>query len=55
MRIVLVVACAAAFVFSAWSNLPTSADTKQRTNWSIDTLGMMTTTTNLPTEEFDAF
>lgn len=54
MRIVLVIACAAAFVFSAWSNMPTSADTRQSTE-TISPLTMMTTVTNLPSEQFDAF
>lgn len=52
MRILLIVACAAAFVFSAWSNMPTSA---QSTDISIDPVSLTGTTTNLPTEQFDAF
>jgi hypothetical protein len=52
MRTVLIVACAAAFIFSAWSNMPTSADTKSAT---ISPLTMMTTATNLPSEQFDAY
>ena len=55
MRIILVLACAAAFIFSVWSNNPTVADAKQAGDFSINTFSMMTTATNLPTEQFDAF
>jgi hypothetical protein len=54
MRTVLILACAAAFVFSAWSNMPTTADAKQ-TGRTISPVTMMSTATNLPTEQFDAF
>jgi len=54
MRIALVIACAAALAFSAWSNIPTMADAKQRTTTSVNPLAM-TTTTTLPTQQFDAF
>jgi len=53
MRIVLITACAAAFIFSAWSNMPTSADTKSVA--TVSPLTMMTTATNLPSEQFDAY
>ena len=55
MRIALVIACAAAFAISTWSNIPTTADAKQRANSTINPLAMITTTTNLPTQQFDAF
>jgi len=55
MRIVLIIACAAAFAFSAWSNIPTTADAKQHTDFSVNPLAMTVTTTNLPTQQFDAF
>lgn len=55
MRTVLVIACAAAFAFAAWSNIPSAADAKQHTQSTIDTLIMMTTTTNLPAEQFPAY
>lgn len=58
MRIVLVVACAAAFIFSAWSNMPSSADAKQSADTSINPMSMMSTTstvTSMPAEQFDAF
>ncbi|HEY6023047.1 MAG TPA: hypothetical protein VIV34_02580 [Pseudolabrys sp.] len=55
MRTFLVLACAAAFVFSAWSNMPTTADAKQAGNTTISPITMMTTATNLPAEQFDAF
>jgi hypothetical protein len=52
MRIVLIAACVAAFVFSAWSNLPSSA---QSTAGSVDPLTLMSTTSGLPGQQFDAF
>jgi len=55
MRVVLVVACAAAFVFSVWSNMPTSADAKQAGELTVNPISMMSTTTNLPTEQFDNY
>ena len=54
MRAFLILACAAAFIFSAWSNMPTTADAKVGGH-TMSPLSMMTTTTNLPTEHFDAF
>jgi hypothetical protein len=53
MRIVIIVACAAAFVFSAWANLPSTADA--RSDISIDPATLTTVTTNLPAQYFDAF
>ena len=55
MRIVLIIACAAAFVFSAWSNMPTSADAKQAGDFSVNPVSMMSNVTNLPIEQFDAY
>ena len=52
MRTVLILACAAAFLFSAWSNMPTTANQAGST---ISPLGMMTTATSLPAEQFDAY
>jgi hypothetical protein len=52
MRTVLIFACAAAFLFSAWSNMPTTAN---QAGSAISPLGMMTATTGLPTEQFDAY
>jgi len=55
MRTVLIIACAAAFVFSAWSNMPSSADAKQSVDATMSPLTMMVSVTNLPTEQFDAY
>ena len=55
MRIVLIIACAAAFVFSAWSNMPTSADAKQAGDFTVNPVSMMSIATNLPIERFDAY
>lgn len=52
MHIVLVVACAVAFAFAAWSGLPMTVDVKQR---GINPTSMMATSTNLLTQQFDAF
>ena len=52
MRTVLILACAAAFMFSAWSNMPTTANQAGNT---ISPLGMMAMTASLPTEQFDAY
>jgi hypothetical protein len=52
MRTVLILACAAAFLFSAWSNMPTTAHQVATT---ISPLSMMTTTVSLPVEQFDAY
>jgi len=55
MRIVLVIACAAALIFSAWSNMPSSADAKQSADTSINPMSMTSTMTSMPVEQFDAF
>jgi len=52
MRIVLVVACAVALAFAAWSGLPTTGDAKQL---GINPTNMMANSTNLLTQQFDAF
>jgi hypothetical protein len=52
MRAFLILACAAAFLFSAWSNMPTTAN---QVGSTISPLSMMTMTTGLPTEQFDAY
>lgn len=52
MRIVLIVACVATFVFSAWSNIPSSAHS---TGASVDPLTLMSTASNLPAEPFEGF
>jgi len=52
MRTFLILACAAAFLFSAWSNMPTTAN---QVGSTISPLNMMTMTTGLPTEQFDAY
>ena len=52
MRTVLILACAAAFLFSAWSNMPTTANQAGST---MSPLSMMTTATGLPSEQFDAY
>lgn len=54
MRVALVIACAAALAFSAWANIATTADARQHVG-SIDSLALTTTTSNLPTQQFDAF
>jgi len=54
MRIVLVVACAATFVFSAWSNTPTAADAQQAGATVMNPLSMMATAGNMPVEQYDA-
>ena len=55
MRTALVIACAVTFAFAAWSNIPDTAHAKQHVQSTIDTFIMMTSTTNLPSEEFPAF
>ena len=52
MRTFLIFACAAAFLFSAWSNMPTTAN---QTSTTVSPLTMMSTTVSLPTEQFDAY
>jgi hypothetical protein len=56
MRIFLVVACAAAFVFSAWSNTPTSADGQQGSSVTINPVSMTgTATSHLFVDQADAY
>ena len=52
MRTFLILACAAAFLFSAWSNMPTTAN---QAGTTMSPLGMMSAATGLPTEQFDAY
>lgn len=54
MRVVLIIACATAFMFSVWSNIPTVADAKQA-GGSITPVTMMMTAADLPAEQFDAY
>ena len=52
MRTFLILACAAGFVFSAWSNNPRTAN---QAGTTMNPLSMMTTTVTLPTQQFDAY
>ncbi|HZP70728.1 MAG TPA: hypothetical protein VFB29_12360 [Pseudolabrys sp.] len=52
MRIVLIIASVAAFIFSAWSNMPSSAE---YTDTAIDPGSLVTSTSNLQAEQFPAF
>jgi hypothetical protein len=52
MRTFLILACAAAFLFSAWSNMPTTANQSGAT---MSPLSMMATSVSLPAEQFDAY
>lgn len=52
MRAFLILVCAAAFLFSAWSNIPTTANQAGNT---MSPLSMMNTATGLPNEQFDAY
>ena len=52
MRTFLILACAATFLFSAWSNMPTTANQAATT---VSPLSMMTAATSLPSEQFDAY
>ena len=54
MRVMLIVACSAALAISAWSNIPT-ADAKQHADTMVSPLALMTTTTSLPAQQFDAY
>jgi hypothetical protein len=54
MRIVLIVACAAAFVFSAWSNTPTAADAQRTGTAAMNPVSLMAAIGNLPVEQFNA-
>jgi hypothetical protein len=53
MRALFGIAIAAVLAVTIWSVGPTIG--KTRAIASIDPLGMMTTTTNLPSEQYDAF
>ncbi len=53
MRVLLVITIATVVAATVWSSMPTVA--KQHGTVSIDPAGMMTTTTNLPAQQYDAF
>jgi len=53
MRTLLVIAVAAIVSFTVWSTTATIA--KQHGTLAIDPVGMMSTTNNLPTEQYDSF
>jgi hypothetical protein len=53
MRILLVIAITVVVAFTIWSTNATVA--KQNSTVSIDPVSMMTTVTNLPTEQYDMF
>jgi hypothetical protein len=53
MRFLLGIAIATVIAATVWSSFPTVA--KQHNTVSIDPAGMTTSTTNLPTEQFDLF
>lgn len=53
MRTILVIAVVAIVSFTVWSTNTTVA--KQTGKISIDPVGMMTTVTGLPAEQYDAF
>ena len=53
MRTLLAITVAAVVAFTAWSTNTTVA--KQTSTISVDPLSMMTTSTNLPSEQFDMF
>ena len=55
MRILLVVACLLALVFSAWSNYSTVADAKLRGDFTVNPTSVMTNAGNLPVEHYNAF
>jgi hypothetical protein len=55
MRIILAIAIAATFIFAAWWNNPTVADASQTGAVSIDLTSMMSTATDLPTQQYAAF
>jgi hypothetical protein len=54
MRALCDIAIVAFVVFTVWSTGPTIAK-QHGTAASMDPVGMMTTTTNLPAQEFDLF
>ncbi len=53
MRTLLAITIAAVVAFTAWSTNTTVA--RQTTTTSVDPLSMMTTSTNLPSQQFDLF
>jgi hypothetical protein len=53
MRILFDIAIVTVLVATVWSSIPTGA--KQQGTVSIDPASLVTTTTNLPTEQYDAF
>jgi len=53
MRIILGIVLVTILVAAAWSIEPTTA--KQRHTVAIDPVGMMTTVTYLPAEQYDQF
>ena len=53
MRTLLVIAIAAVVAFTVWSTNTTVA--KQTSTISVDPTSMMTTVTNLPSEQYDMF
>ena len=53
MRTLLFIAIAAVVAFTIWSTNTTVA--KQNSTVLIDPVGMMTTVTNLPSEQYDMF
>jgi hypothetical protein len=55
MRTVLILACAAVLIFSAWSNMPTTADAKQTGNSTVGPVTTISNVPSLPNQDFDAF
>lgn len=55
MRITLAVTIAATLALAAWWNYPTLAGSKQTSAVSIDPFHMMTTVTELPAQQYDAY
>ena len=53
MRFLLGIAIATVIAATVWSSIPTVA--KQHGTVSIDPASMTTTTTNLPTQQYDLF
>jgi hypothetical protein len=55
MRITLAITILATLALAAWWNYPTLAGSKQGPASSIDPLYMMTTVTELPAQQYEAF
>ena len=55
MRIILAITIVATFALAAWWIYPTLADSNQAPAVSIDALHMMTTVTDLPAQQYDAY